>query len=411
VRPLLLLVLLPLAASAADMRPDWAERGSGEFTLAGKPKRLYGVGSLGGVRNRALAVAEADSRAHGEVRKLLEARGVAADEARRLAKERDVILDHWKDPADGTMYSLVSFDPGEAAAAASPSPATAAPAPAPGAAELRRMVEEAVRQAQQRPAAPELRSDVDAPTYKRPERPDDFALVVGAEKYALGLPDAEFAERDALAMRDHLLALGYPARNVVLLTGAKASRAGLAKNLEAFLARNVNERSSIFFYFSGHGAPDPRTGDAYLVPTDGDPQYLEETAYPVKRLYQRLDALKARTVIVALDACFSGSGGRSVLAKGTRPLVSKIRLGLEGGRVLSLTASGPSQVSGTLDEQGHGLFTYYLLKGLNGAAADANGRVTSRGLHGYLAPKVQDEAQRQNREQTPQIGGPDTVLR
>lgn len=62
--------------------------------------------------------------------------------------------------------------------------------------------------------APSIHSDVDQPAYKLAEQPDDFALVVGIGKYS-DIPEAQFAERDAQAVRDHLLALGVPSRNVI----------------------------------------------------------------------------------------------------------------------------------------------------------------------------------------------------
>lgn len=246
-------------------------------------------------------------------------------------------------------------------------------------------------------------SDVDQPKYHVPKNKDQFALVVGVERYN-GMPEAQFAERDAKAVREHLRGLGYPDRNIVLLMGTEASRAGLVKNLETRLPRLVNERSTVFFYYSGHGAPNPQTGEAYLLPSDGDPQFLEDTAYPLKRLYEKLNALKAKRVIAAIDSCFSGLGGRSVLAKGTRPLVHKVNVAESGvGKVVALTASQGNEISGTIDEQGHGAFTYFLLRGLNGAAKNEEGRVTVRSLHDYLVPNVQDAARRQNRDQTPQL--------
>ncbi len=279
------------------------------------------------------------------------------------------------------------------------------------------MMAEAVQSAARAPAAATAdfpSSDVDAPRYRSGENPHGYAVVIGVEKYS-GLPDAQFAERDAKAVYEHLLALGYPPRNIALLVGAQATRTGLVKNLEAWLPQNVDEKSSVFVYYSGHGAPDPTGGAAYLVPSDGDPQYLVETAYPVKRLYEKLEALKAKRVILAMDSCFSGSGGRSVLAKGTRPLVGKIDLGATSGRVVSLTASASNQISGVIDEQGHGAFTYFLLRGLNGDAKNGAGSVTLKSLHDYLAPRVQDAAKRANRDQLPQIiaapGQQDLVLR
>jgi len=244
-------------------------------------------------------------------------------------------------------------------------------------------------------------SDVDTPSYQNRESEGRFALVVGIEKYS-GLPQADYAERDAASVRRHLLALGYPDRNVILLTGKDAGRAGIEKYVESWLPRNVGEDSKVFFFFSGHGAPSAESGQAYLVPWDGDPQFLETTGYPVKRLYEKLSALKAKSVVVAMDACFSGAGGRSVIAQGTRPLVGKVDVSAAPGDKLTvLAASGPDEVTGGDDAQGHGIFTYFLLKALN----DGQGKVSPKSAFESLSPKVRDAARRQNREQTPQLTG------
>jgi hypothetical protein len=243
-----------------------------------------------------------------------------------------------------------------------------------------------------------------SPLFHDAERPNDYALIVGIEKYD-ALPAATYADRDAAAAADFVEAMGVPASNVATLTDEHATRAGLAKKLEGWLANNVNENSTVYFYYSGHGAPDVKTGQAYLVPFDGDPEYLDETAYPLKRLYEKLNALKAKRVVVMLDSCFSGAGGRSVLAKGARPLVSNVDTGVSSadGKISVLAAAGAEQISGTYDEKGHGLFSYYLFNGLNGGAKDASGQVTLKSLYDYLKPKVMEDAQRDNRDQVPQL--------
>ncbi|OIO06250.1 MAG: hypothetical protein AUJ52_12600 [Elusimicrobia bacterium CG1_02_63_36] len=255
-----------------------------------------------------------------------------------------------------------------------------------------------------RPGAPNARrSDVDSPGYRAPQRPNDFAVVIGIDGYK-DLPRAEFAERDAEAAASHFAALGVPKRHIVSLYGENATRTGLTKYLEEWLPRNAKPESTVYFFFSGHGAPDPKTGAAYLVPWDGDASFLKSTAYPLDKLYSELGKLPAKRVVVALDACFSGAGGRSVLAKGARPLVTKVRLASRPLKNLTmLTASAGDEITTTLDAQGHGVFTYYLLKGLQGAAADASGTITATGLYEYLRPKVQEEARLQNREQTPSL--------
>ncbi|MBI3552211.1 MAG: ankyrin repeat domain-containing protein [Elusimicrobia bacterium] len=251
-----------------------------------------------------------------------------------------------------------------------------------------------------------LESDIDSPRHVSPENPDDFAVVVGVESYAHELPKADFAERDAEAVRRNLISLGYPSRHVKVLTNALASKSALQAVLEDWLKRNVKEDSRVFFYFSGHGAPDPTSGKAYLVPFDGDPEYLTRTALPLAELYADLDKLPAKQVVVALDSCFSGAGGRSVLAHGARPLVNKIDAApAEARNTVVFSAASGDEITGTLDDQGHGLFTYYFLKGLAGAAADKSGQVTASGLNDYLKPKVRDEASLHNRDQTPQLFG------
>ncbi|MFI5346800.1 MAG: caspase family protein [Elusimicrobiota bacterium] len=254
------------------------------------------------------------------------------------------------------------------------------------------------------PAAPPvMQSDVDRATTLRPERPDDFALVIGIEKYSR-LPEARFAENDADAMKSHLLALGYPERNIILLKGGQATRGALQGYVEEWLPRNAKPESQVFVYFSGHGSPDLKTGDAYIVPWDGDAMFLKSTAYPLKALYASLSRLKAKRVLVALDSCFSGAGGRSVLASGARPLVSHVDDTSAPAGVTVLSAASGDEITATLDEQGHGAFTYYLLKAMN------DGKLTARTAYAELKPRVQDEAHRQNREQTPLLLGDDATF-
>ena len=243
-------------------------------------------------------------------------------------------------------------------------------------------------------------SDVDDASYVSEEKPDNIAIVVGIEKYS-SIPDASFAERDAQAVRKHLIALGYPERNILFLSGEQATRSAIKKYVEVWLPKNVKAESQVLFYFSGHGAPDPATKQAYLVPWDGDPKYLENTGYPIAQLYQSLGALKTRKVVVVLDSCFSGAGGRSVIAQGTRPLLMKIDSAIpaSAGNLAVLSASAADEITGSDAAQGHGLFTYHLLRALN----RTGGKATLKDAYAALLPDVQDSARRQNRAQTPQL--------
>ena len=250
--------------------------------------------------------------------------------------------------------------------------------------------------------APTYHSSVDRPAYSEPRHRKDFALVIGVEKYPEPIHPATFADRDAQSMFAHLRALGVPVRHIKRLTGDTATKSRIESALH-WLKRNVQAGATVYVYFSGHGAPG-RSGHAYLVPFDGDPSDLSETALTVSTLYQDLETLPAKHVIVALDACFTGEGNRSVLGSGIRPLVTKIKEGAvpASGKLVVLTATRSDQESGILDSKGHGLFTYYLLKGLNGRA-EHGGHVTVASLYRYLKPKVQSEASLDNRSQTPEL--------
>lgn len=250
------------------------------------------------------------------------------------------------------------------------------------------------------PALDEFPKPVTAP------RPRDFALVIGIETYR-SIPKADYGENDAKRMRGYLESIGVPSQNIVLLTGQSASKSDLVKYLEEWLPANVSADSRVYFYYSGHGAPDPQSGSAYLVPWDGDPAFPKSTAYPVAKVYEQLEKLPAKEAVVMLDSCFSGSGGRSVLAPGARPLVTVHEdEPPSSGKVAVLAASGANEIAGGLELRRQGLFTYYLMRGLSGAAdADGDKSVSLGEMRSYLSAEVPKAARRINREQNPRVAG------
>ena len=323
--------------------------------------------------------------------------GLASDRSSRLKAEE---LRKTLDPAQ--------VRDGEQRAAAFQLVAMPTPSPLPA---VERPLVAAAPTADVSAAPAEAATSAPTPAPRLKERPDDFALLVGIEHYR-GLPSADYAESDAQAMRERLIELGFPERNVISLTGDEATRSSMQAYLDEWLPKNVNEKSRVFFYFSGHGSPDASSGRAYLVPSDGNPRFLKSTAYALTDVYAALSRLPARQVLVALDSCFSGAGGRSVIPKGARPLVTKLDISAPSrGKLVIFAAAESDQISGDLDEERHGAFTYYLLQGLGGAAQDGSGAITAGGLEAYLSPKVADAARRQNRDQTPILdGNPSTVL-
>ncbi|MGV8056922.1 MAG: ankyrin repeat domain-containing protein [Smithellaceae bacterium] len=252
------------------------------------------------------------------------------------------------------------------------------------------------------------KSDVDdLPALKAKPNKNAYAIVIGIENYRQKLPKADYAAADARTVTEYLIkVMGYPEENIVTLTNENATKSDFEKYFEKWIYNNAEKGSTIFIYYSGHGAPNTRTGDAYLVPYDGDPSFIEQTGYPLKKLYESLNKLQAKEIIVALDSCFSGAGGRSVIAKGSRPLV----MNLQSNVILSknmtvLSASSGDQTSSTYDEKRHGLFTYFLLKGIkNEDVVKQDGSLAIGDLFNYMKPQVERIARKQyNNEQTPQL--------
>lgn len=260
---------------------------------------------------------------------------------------------------------------------------------------------------------PRFSSAVDRAPSRGKTNTRNFALVIGIEKYKTnkdggGLPRADFAERDAQAVRNYLPALGIPSSNVIYLAGRDATYSSIQLQLQDWLPKNISSDSTLFVYFAGHGATNPAGGEALLVPWDGDVEFLRTTALRRDDVLGALQKLKAKHVVVILDTCFSGTGGRSVPGANARPLTVKTDdfKAIPGNVVLLVSAAG-GQIAGTLEEEGHGIFTYHLLNGLGGKARDSKGMITLEGLYKYLQPLVEKAARLQNHEQTPLLlGGP-----
>ncbi len=242
-------------------------------------------------------------------------------------------------------------------------------------------------------------SGIDKPSFSPSERimrDDDLAVIIGIEGYQ-GLPKSDYSYDDAKLVGDYAKALGFKPRNIELLLDERATKSAIEKIIKTWLPNKAKPESRVFVYYSGHGAPEPKTGDAYIVPFDGDPNYLSDTGYPLKSLYDTLAKLQVAEVVIVLDACFSGAGGRSVLAKGARPLVMMAEGFVLPQNIAVLSATLGTQISTSSPEKGHGIFTYYFLKALK------DGKKTIAEIYDYIKPLVEDEAKAINVQQSPSI--------
>ncbi len=264
---------------------------------------------------------------------------------------------------------------------------------------LKEVVKESSMQKTESKAAPSIQSDIDKPSFRPSEtimRDNDLAVIIGIEGYQ-SLPKSDYSYDDAKLVKDYIKALGFKERNIELLTDERATKSAIEKIIKTWLPNKAKPNSRVFIYYSGHGSPDPKTGDAYIVPYDCDPNYLSDTGFPLKSLYDNLGKLQVAEVVVVLDSCFSGAGGRSVLAKGARPLVMMKEGFVLPQNIAVLSATLGTQISTSSPEKGHGIFTYYFLKALK------DGKKTIAEIYEYIKPLVEDEAKAINVQQSPSI--------
>jgi hypothetical protein len=234
-----------------------------------------------------------------------------------------------------------------------------------------------------------------------------YAVVIGVEQYRQKLPKAEFASHDAQAMSELLTkAMGYPAENVITLINNQATNADLSKYIEKWLLRQVKTGGTVFIYFSGLGTSDPETGDVFLVPYDGDPSFIDQTAYSLKRMNDALRKLPAKEIIVVLDSCFSGAGGKSVPVEGARSAAINLQKSLVPSKNMTvLAAASGDQSCSSYQAKGHSLFTYYLLNGIkNEDVILQDGSLDLGDLFSYVQPQVERVAKKKNNSaQSPQL--------
>jgi WD40 repeat protein/uncharacterized caspase-like protein len=152
-------------------------------------------------------------------------------------------------------------------------------------------------------------------------------------------------------------------------------------------------QDTILFYFSGHGVIDPSSDQAVLCLRDTWQDCLVESGLGLPELLAQLGQSPARQQLVWLDACHSGGmslgGGKDAggaqQADPTPQLVAVLRQRAAQGRgFYALLSCDRDQRSWEFPELGHGVFTYYLMRGLRGDAADHQGVVDADGLYKYV---------------------------
>jgi hypothetical protein len=230
-------------------------------------------------------------------------------------------------------------------------------------------------------------------------RKNIWAVVVGINDY----PHArqlKWAVNDARAFYRHLVdVIQVPAENVTLLLNQDAGLSRLRSALGTHLKKMAGKQDMVIIYFAGHGAtekdvlsPDGDGLEKYILPYDVDPEDLYASALPMREISHIFYRIQSQRIIFIADACYSGaSGGRTISLTGIRANISDAFLDriTAGKGTVIMTASGANEVSAEDEKLQHGVFTFYLLQGLAGAAdADKDGLITVDEIYQYVSVQV-----------------------
>lgn len=207
-----------------------------------------------------------------------------------------------------------------------------------------------------------------------------LAVVVGINKYSgiSGVSPLNYAATDALSLQESLEKQGYI---VFALYDEKATRNFIKKAISKIsqLATNEEDKknATLIFSFSGHGfAVDDQN---YLVTYDTDRENVIETGLALSSVIDSLKATGIPQKVIFVDACRNNPGQKSSAG-------SFIDQQADGLGILFSTRSG--DVSYESSSINSGIFSHFLVKGLDGAAASKNGIVSLHSLKRYVERRV-----------------------
>ena len=234
------------------------------------------------------------------------------------------------------------------------------------------------------------------------------AIIIGIQDYRR-VPKAEFASNDARAFYDYAVrGLGVRPENIKLLLDQEADDVEILGAFRNWLPLKARKgQTDVYVFFSGHGLPSDDGSNLYMLPYGVDKQFLDRTAIKQSELIASLQAVAPRSVTMFMDACYSGQirTGETLLAS-ARPISIQSKASSYPANFNVISASAPDQLASSSPDLKHGVFSYFLMKGMEGEADEnKDGNITMAEMQSYLKEYVGKKAMSLNRTQVPQITG------
>jgi len=229
-----------------------------------------------------------------------------------------------------------------------------------------------------------------APDPPPPPYRESWAVVAAIDNYPKW-PKLQYAVNDANSVRDILLnKFGFKGDHIITLFNEGATRERILSVLGDTLSNpnNVRRDDRVFVFFAGHGSTRrlPSGRDlGYIIPWDADTQNFQGQAISMTNFQDISESIPAKHVFFVMDSCYSGLAITRAGATGNNYLRE---MSHRTARQM-LTAGGANEEVADNGPNGHSVFTWTLLQGLEGRAdLNSDGFITAAELAAYVGPGV-----------------------
>lgn len=221
---------------------------------------------------------------------------------------------------------------------------------------------------------------------------DSWAAVIGIDDY-VNWQKLSYASHDAEGVRDLLIQkYNFKPDHIFTLLNGQATRQNILSLLGDKLANpNLVQRDDrVLVFYAGHGATRKLASGrdlGYIIPVDADLSNFEGSAISMTNFQDISEAIPAKHLLFIMDSCYSGlaltRGGNTPLSMNYLSEISR----REARQMF--TAGGADQQVADNGPNGHSVFTWTLLQGLDGRAdLNGDGVITATELAAYVAPAV-----------------------
>lgn len=238
----------------------------------------------------------------------------------------------------------------------------------------------------------------------------NYALIIAVGKYRDSkINPLNYAENDAREIYRVLTGPRtglFKPENVTILINEEATEKNIKFKFDDMVLKADSKEDLFFVFYAGHGFTYPNGSDTYWLSYDTmvgneEGNRIKSTAFSNLTLATKIADIEADTIVFFVDACFSSG----MVAKPTAIRGLDSYLG-SGKDYVIITSSQADQTSIESPRLKHGLFSYFLIKGLSGEADIASdGFVGIEEIWPFVKLHVSEHAKSMGAEQYPRRSG------